>query len=156
MSEKKRIAILYSLAALFLIVFGIITYHLDPILNHGAGELGSVINYSRSGELRYNVIPFANYARLVQAGYSMEALELWFLQVALYIPFGLLFPLMNVWSRSYKRVLLIWLSLSLLFEGTSLITRVGVFNIDNVLFLFLGISVGYWLWKRICSKGRGV
>lgn len=148
MSEKKKAAILYLAAAVYLVLFGVITYFLEPILEHGAGTLGPLFQYEQSGEFRYNVVPFINYVRLVHAGYTIQALGLWLLQAVLYLPLGLFLPLLNGWTCTYKRLLLEWVVLSLFFEGASLLTRVGLVNVDNVIFLFLGMSVGYWIWKR--------
>lgn len=69
--------------------------------------------------------------------------------ILLFLPVGILVPLVSGWKKWYKTALISFGS-SLLIEIVQLITKRGYFDPDDVVFNVTGAMIGYVLLKSVC------
>lgn len=110
-------------------------------------------NWGRSmleGEYRYNLVPFREIQRYLgncrRIGMN---LVLWNLigNVAGFIPFGALLPVMRREKTGFFRVMLLSFDLTLVIEVSQLILRVGSCDVDDMILNTLGGCIGYGLYR---------
>lgn len=71
--------------------------------------------------------------------------------ILLFIPIGLLFPMVTGKTRWYWTIGA-GLSFSLLIETIQLITSLGYFDPDDIMLNTLGMAIGFGLWKFVHRK----
>ncbi len=118
----------------------------------GSSPVNELIVFSQAGNLTYNVVPFANYFRLIQNGCLPSALLLVLCGILVPLPWGIFSPLLVSKLRTYPRLLL-WVAvcwvLSLL---PKLIFLSGTLDINEYILSLIGISIGFWIWKRLIPE----
>ena len=70
-----------------------------------------------------------------------------------FVPFGAILPVISRRFRGFFRVMLLGFSFSLLVECTQLVTRVGTFDVDDLMLNTLGAVIGY-LFFALCDRIR--
>ena len=110
-------------------------------------------------EFRYNLVPFREIKRFLMGGeylgHDMVMINL-VGNVTAFIPFGLLLPWMRRRMRGLFRVLGAMALFSLLIESLQLITRVGSFDVDDIILNTIGGVLGYGLFllfRRLAVSG---
>ena len=100
--------------------------------------------YGRTAEreFSYNLTPFLEIRRFWN---YREFLGL--------VPFGAILPVISRRMRGFFRVMLLGFSFSLLVECTQLVTRVGTFDVDDLMLNTLGAVLGY-LFFALCDRIR--
>ena len=79
--------------------------------------------------------------------------------IALFVPFGFLFPFVSE-KRNFKRsvnffvTLLVTVLFCILIEGIQLVSKVGVFDVDDIIMNTFGSVVGYGLYRIVRKPGR--
>ena len=74
--------------------------------------------------------------------------------IAAFLPFGFFLPFLSQKNRSFAYVTLISFEFSLLIESIQLVSKVGSFDVDDMILNTLGGSLGYlcfWVarkWKK--------
>lgn len=66
--------------------------------------------------------------------------------ILMFIPFGFLgiaFPKFN----DFKTLIINFLSAIILIESLQYFTRLGVFDIDDIILNTIGVAVGFWIYK---------
>lgn len=102
-------------------------------------------SYSRDGSINYNLIPFNTI------GYQIEFItERWAIMNLLgnivpFIPFGFLLPITYRKINNGYKVALVGVFAIIGIELFQLITKLGNFDIDDVMLNMMGIVCGYWL-----------
>ena len=105
---------------------------------------------------RYNLTLFKEIRRFWERrgvlGWRVSALNL-IGNIAAFIPFGAILPVLNRKMRSFWRITLSGLLVSLCVEAIQLITRVGSFDVDDILLNTMGVVVGYGIFA-VCNRIR--
>lgn len=105
---------------------------------------------------RYNLIPFLEIRRFwnyrSQLGMAAVFANL-FGNVIGFIPYGFMLPVMTRKCRSGLFITLSGFGLSLLIESVQLVTRVGCFDVDDLILNTLGAALGYFLFA-VCNYLR--
>lgn len=86
--------------------------------------------------------------RAWREAWNAWTLQVWLnvlLNVAVFVPLGLLLPLVGRWFRVWYHTLPVGLGLSLLIETAQYFTRQGCFDVDDLLTNTLGCALGYGL-----------
>lgn len=91
-----------------------------------------------------NLIPFKTLIQDIQ--YSKVHL---FLNILLFIPFGILFPLAYPRRSSFLTFTMIALLCILGIELTQRLTYLGIFDIDDIILNLLGCLIGYFGYRVI-------
>ncbi len=105
---------------------------------------------TQSGEtLRYNLTPFKEIGRFIRYRdvLGMRAVLLNIAgNVAIFLPFGAIVPVMHGRLRRAIRTIGLCAVFSLGVETIQLITRVGSFDVDDIMLNTLGGALGYALF----------
>lgn len=132
--------ILYILALIYFLFF--------------SEEYGRIAMEER--EYRYNLIPFVEIRRFwvyrKQLGFLAVFTNL-FGNVAGFLPFGFILPMITEKMRSGWLITLAGFGLSLTVEVIQLITKVGCFDVDDLILNTTGAVLGYLLFF-ICNHLR--
>ena len=110
-------------------------------------------SYGRAGfagrEYHYNVVPFREIKRFwiyrEQLGVFAVVTNL-LGNVVGFVPFGFILPLIVRRARGFFLITLLGFALSLFVEVVQLITKVGCFDVDDLILNTLGAAVGYILF----------
>jgi len=107
---------------------------------------------------RYNLVPFKEISRFYiykdVVGFSSFMLNL-FGNILVFIPFGLILPVIRVRKKKLFNVILSTFLLSLLIETIQLFLRVGAFDVDDLILNTMGGVIGYILFLIINFVRRG-
>lgn len=105
-------------------------------------------------DYRYNLTPFAEikrfYTRVRDTNYSMFFINI-IGNVVLFIPFGFLFSFIYSKGGTKKcKTFIVTIFVSLVFclaiETLQLVTRVGVFDVDDIMMNMTGTVIGYLIF----------
>lgn len=146
MNKKTRKQIGW-LSFFLLIIYGCIVLYFVLF----SDRLGRVEGYST---YRYNLIPFEEirrfilYREYVSTGAFLLNL---FGNLLVFFPIGVLLPLWRTKKTSGLRILVYTFLFTFCIESLQLITKVGVFDVDDLMMNTLGGLVG-WLCYRIVRK----
>lgn len=113
-------------------------------------------------EYRYNLVPFAEikrfYTKVRDTNYLMFFINI-IGNVVLFVPFGFLFSLIySKGGQKQRKTLLVTLLVSillcLLIELLQLVTKVGVFDVDDIIMNTTGTLIGYIVFRVSLSIAR--
>ena len=105
-------------------------------------------SFGRTGmeEYRYNLIPFQEIKRYLlypeQLG-TVSVLNNLAGNVIGFLPFGIILPILNRSTRKGWKLLLLSFEFSALVEAAQLITRMGSFDVDDIILNTVGGMLGY-------------
>jgi glycopeptide antibiotics resistance protein len=111
---------------------------------------GMLIGLGREmlGEYRYNFVPFDSiYHDLITTGINRFWLMRFMGNIVLFIPFGILLPL--IWPLRYWQVLLIHTLGICVLEAMQLLTQRGMLDIDDLILNTLGMTIGYAIYQHL-------
>ncbi len=69
-------------------------------------------------------------------------------KIALFLPFGFLVPIIVGRRIKVLKLFLIGFLLCFIIEATQLMTRTGIFDVDDLMLNMIGIILGYSLFKN--------
>jgi len=145
-NKKKSTGIRAFAVVLFFVYFAVLFYFL-----FFSEEMGRT--YSERA-YHYNLVPFHEIMRFIQyrevLGMSAVLLNL-VGNVAAFVPFGFFLPVFSERCRRFLNTLLYSFELSLLVELIQLITKVGSFDVDDIILNTLGGAVGFVVYKAVRS-----
>lgn len=75
--------------------------------------------------------------------------------VVAFVPFGSFLPIFSVRCRKIRMTVFYSFELSLLVELFQLVTRVGSFDVDDLILNTLGGAIGFWLYWLLRHMFRG-
>ena len=136
--RRKRVRILGKI--LFVLYIGFIIYFL--LFSDLYGRTGQMDTYRYNLELFKEIKRFWNYRD--QVGFFAMFTNL-FGNVVIFVPFGFFRPMASKY-RSFFSTLFYSFGLSLCVETFQLLTKVGSFDVDDLLLNTLGGVVGYMIF----------
>lgn len=101
---------------------------------------------STSFGTNYNIVPFKTislHIRYYSRGWAR--LNLWGNLIP-FVPYGFLLPIVNPKRSRFAKVFLCGLLFVLFIEGFQFLTRLGTFDIDDIMLNMVGICCGYILF----------
>lgn len=138
-SRKRMCAIL-----LFLLYFVILFYFL--FFSEKMGRTFSEREY------HYNLIPLHEIKRFIKY-YEVIGIDAVILNiignVAAFMPFGFFLPVFSERCRQFLNTVFYSCELSLLVELIQLITKVGSFDVDDIILNTIGGAAGFWVFKAV-------
>lgn len=105
---------------------------------------------------RYNLIPFLEIRRFWIYREQLGVLAVFsniFGNVIGFIPYGFILPVIAHKCRSGFFIILSGFSLSLVVEVVQLVTKVGCFDVDDLILNTLGAAIGYGMFA-VCNYLR--
>ena len=143
-NKKKSTGIRAFAVVLFFVYFVVLFYFL-----FFSEEMGRT--YSERA-YHYNLVPFHEIKRFIQY-YEVLGMPAVLLNlagnVAAFVPFGFFLPVFSERCRRFANTVFYSLELSLLVELIQLITKVGSFDVDDIILNTLGGAVGYIIYKVV-------
>lgn len=117
-------------------------------------------SYGRAAEIdreyRYNLVPFVEIRRFwtyrEQLGFLAVFTNI-FGNVIGFIPLGFILPIISNCTRSGSFITVIGFTLSMCVEVIQLMTKVGSFDVDDLILNTLGAVIGYILFT-VCNRLR--
>lgn len=136
-SRKRMCAIL-----LFLLYFGILFYFL-----FFSEKMGRTFV---EREYHYNLIPFHEIKRFLKyhevLGIGAVILNIGG-NVAAFMPFGFFLPIFSRRCQYFLNTVFYSFELSLVVEVIQLVTKVGSFDVDDIILNTIGGAAGYWVFR---------
>ena len=143
-NKKKSTGIRAFAVVLFFVYFVVLFYFL-----FFSEEMGRT--YSERA-YHYNLVPFHEIKRFIQY-YEVLGMEAVLLNlagnVAAFVPFGFFLPVFSERCRRFVNTVYYSLELSLLVELIQLITKVGSFDVDDIILNTIGGAIGYIIYKVV-------
>ena len=107
-------------------------------------------------EYRYNLTLFQEIGRFYGVGVRTGYWNLFWLNVmgnvCVFVPFGAFLPALFLKCQKLVLVLLFSLELSLAVELVQLVTKVGSFDVDDLLLNTIGGMLGYFVYKIMARR----
>ncbi len=100
--------------------------------------LGRIVRDNRA----YILLPFYSY-RAAWNGWSPYDWRGIILNIAMFVPFGFLLPLWSEKLQSFWKICLVSFLSTLFIEGVQYFSRIGVFEVDDLIHNTLGALIGY-------------
>ena len=105
-------------------------------------------------EYHYNIIPFSEIKRYVmyfdRIGITRFMLNI-FGNIVAFVPFGMMMPI--IWKR-YRKFWMVYVDgfvFVLCIESIQLVSKVGSFDVDDIILNTSGVVIGYILYKLLYS-----
>ena len=107
-------------------------------------ELSDRVNtYSMQGSINYNLIPFRSMSAQIERITQWWALKNLLGNIIPFIPFGFLLPITYKKFSSAISIFVIGLASILLIESFQFFTKLGSFDVDDIILNMTGIVCGY-------------
>lgn len=116
--------------------------HILPLVFDAAGML----------PFRTNLIPFVRLPGFRSAAFAENVLG----NAAMFVPTGIVLPLVYPRLRRFRNVLAAGAGLSLCIELMQLPFAARTTDIDDLIFNTLGVAVGYGIWLLFRKRRKGV
>lgn len=114
-------------------------------------------NPYQSADYQYNIIPFVEIRRFLRYREILGAKAVFlnlFGNVLGFIPFGFFCPIMSDRLRNGLLVTFLGFAMSFAVEVIQLLTRLGRFDVDDLILNTIGAAVGYLLYCLTRRLGR--
>lgn len=110
-------------------------------------ELSDRVNsYSMQDSINYNLIPFRSMSTQLELITQWWALKNLLGNIIPFIPFGFLLPITYKKFRPAIRVFFTGLASILLIEIFQFVTKLGSFDVDDIILNMIGIVCGYLIY----------
>lgn len=115
--------------------------------------------YGRTLEMgyRYNLVPFLEIRRGIEhidaVGYRYVLVNI-VGNIAAFMPFGFLLPLLSERRMHTGKVFVYSLLLTLCAESLQLVSRTGAFDVDDLILNTIGGVLGYWCFVLLFGRRR--
>ncbi|MGN0165543.1 MAG: VanZ family protein [Lachnospiraceae bacterium] len=151
MTTNKQKRILHTGRILFFIYMLVLIYFL--FFSDGFGRT------TGTGEYRYNLIPFNEIKRYILYSDMFTSTQIiinLFGNIMAFLPFGFFVPMTTDEHQTFIKVTFISMFFSACVESIQLITKVGSFDVDDIILNTVGGAVGYLLYyiifRSCCNK----
>lgn len=115
---------------------------------------------SVTSNYRYNVVPFKEIRRFIVYYHQLGAFSVFVNlcgNVLAFVPFGIFLPILTNNKLKFFSVTVFTFNLTLIVELTQLISKVGSFDIDDIILNTLGGIIGYlmfFVWKSVNERKK--
>ena len=103
-------------------------------------------------DYHYNLTPFREIRRFIVYRRTLG----WFAvlsnllgNVLAFVPFGMILPMLTTKCRNFFHIVLLGVDFSLFVETIQLISKVGSFDVDDLILNTLGAALGYLVYRLI-------
>lgn len=107
------------------------------------------------GPLLYNVVPFntiGSFIWSIRYGFNMSWIINLFGNVGVFVPFGLLLPILFTSMRSYWGLTLYFVPIVIVLEVSQMLLRVGSCDIDDLILNIVGVWIGYGVTRLMFHR----
>ena len=93
-------------------------------------------------DYHYNLTPFREIRRFIVYRRTLG-------NVLAFVPFGMILPMLTPKCRNFFHIVLLGVDFSLFVETIQLISKVGSFDVDDLILNTLGAALGYLVYRLI-------
>lgn len=147
--NKKVICIVWWLYIFLLFVFVVVKF------KGSFEELG--LRYAGEGAINYNLIPFRSIETQLRHITEWWAFKNILGNIIPFMPFGFLLPMVYSKIDSFSRCFAAGILFVLFVELFQFLTKIGSFDVDDIILNLLGILLGYFAFlgmKYILARHR--
>ena len=145
-SKKKHKLLMWVCFLAYLLLLGYVLFY------------GSWFGREDHAEYRYNLTLFQEIGRYYGVGVRSGSWNLFLWNVVgnilVFVPFGMFLPRLFRRCKNILFVTLLSLELSLIVEVIQLVSRVGSFDVDDLLLNTIGGMLGYLIYKMVSVVTR--
>ena len=109
-------------------------------------------------DYRYNLTLFQEIGRYYGVGIRTGSWRLFWWNVVgnvcVFVPFGAFLPALFAKCQKFFSVFLFTMELSLVVEIIQLVTKIGSFDVDDILLNTIGGILGYFVYKILAGRHR--
>ncbi|WP_248912431.1 VanZ family protein [Paenibacillus antarcticus] len=108
-----------------------------------------------NGPLVYNVIPFETigiFIRSIHQASNVAWIINLFGNIGVFIPFGLILPILFKRLRSYWRLMVYFFLIVTVLELSQMLLRAGSCDIDDVILNVTGVCIGYGILRLLFKR----
>lgn len=134
-ARRRRLAVFAALCGYVFVVLGLTNF---------SREAGDTF-------LQVNLVPFSAWSDGFGEG-SLAAFQLIVFNVLMFVPLGVLLPLLSQRMRGIGRVILCAFLFSLTIEAMQLHYATGIFELDDLFHNTMGAALGYALYALVTEK----
>lgn len=102
-------------------------------------------------EFRYNLLPFSTIKLFLNFG--QFSISMWIINlignIGVFVPFGILFPV--IFQGTFVKSYVNFIIGVFLLEMIQLLSRRGIFDIDDLLLNSVGFVIGYGIYRTLIS-----
>ncbi len=113
--------------------------------------------YGNIGDVSHNIVPFHTIETYF-FNFQHYNFDTWFYNtfgtILVFIPLGILLPLVFVNLRNMTLIVLLSLVVSLIIETIQYVTLLGVFDVDDILLNTFGSILGFLIFTLIIKKSK--
>lgn len=146
MSRQTLLKLFFAVYILFVVKVIIFKYPMEHLLSIAETWQKGVI---LEGLGTANFMPFRTIKMYIDYAHKLNSVENLAGNLIVFVPLGLLLPLISEDFRRFSDVLLYVFTFSLGIEVFQLFSAFGAFDVDDILLNCLGASVGYWIYKAL-------
>ncbi len=146
---KQRTGVRVISWVLFILYLAVLFYFL--FFADMLGRTDTAQSYSSNLVLFREIRRFWVYRSQIGFGYVFLNLAG---NILVFIPFGLLLPLLSIKLRGFVRVVLLGLAFSLVVECIQLVTKTGCFDVDDMLLNTIGAAVGFIIFAIVQHRQK--
>ena len=145
-NKKENKLVLWVCFLAYLLLLGYVLFY------------GSWFGREDHAEYRYNLTLFQEIGRYYGVGIRTGSWMLFWLNVigniCVFMPLGMFLPKLFQRCKNVFFVIVLSLELSLVVEVIQLVSRVGSFDVDDLLLNTIGGMLGYLVYKAVASIGH--
>lgn len=108
-----------------------------------------------SGPLSYNLVPFETigiFIRSINQGFNSSWIINLFGNMGVFVPFGLVLPILITRLRSYGRLTLYFVPIVIVLEVSQMVLRVGSCDVDDLILNVIGVWIGYGMLRLLFKR----
>ncbi|MFS0891524.1 VanZ family protein [Peribacillus frigoritolerans] len=109
------------------------------------------------GDVSHNIVPFYTIETYL-FNFQHYNFDTWFYNtfgtILVFMPLGILLPLVFVNLRNLTLIVLLSLLVSLIIETIQFVTLLGVFDVDDILLNTFGSILGFLIFTLIIKKSK--
>lgn len=114
---------------------------------------GTLLNRLPDPIYEWKLIPFWSYWEMI-VNKSENMWKQILYNIVVFVPWGILLPLLYTKARQWKITILSATIFSLVIELIQLIFRLGFFEFDDIFNNVLGTFIGFGIWKLVSKRTR--
>lgn len=101
---------------------------------------------------RANIIPLKTITKLMGEGLTVFVIENIIGNIIVFIPYGILLPILLPSLSSFYKIGMIAIATSLIFELIQLVAVLGIFDVDDIILNTLGAVIGFAIYQPFQSR----
>lgn len=144
---KNFFYLIFIIYIIFIINFVVIKYNGN--FNLIIDRINSIEHDRKIGVFNYNIVPLKIIKLYIENYSNCQIIINIFGNIFVFIPLGLLLPILFKICRNFAKLLILCLFIILFIEIIQFIFMIGYFDIDDIILNLIGCFIGYLVYKFV-------